>query len=65
MGKSKPTSDPLIGGGTTMLELTCSPLIKSQRVIMTLPRFHRHLHKWENHEIGGHYASNNATSVYR
>ena len=32
---------------------------------LTLPRFHRHLHKWENHEIGGYYASNNATSVYR
>ena len=31
MGKSKPTSDPLIGGGTTTPEPTCNPLIKSQR----------------------------------
>ncbi len=31
MGKSKLTSDPLIGGGTTTPEPRYSPLIKSQR----------------------------------
>ncbi len=32
---------------------------------LTLPRFHRHLHKWENSEIGGQHGSTHTTSVYR
>jgi transposase len=29
------------------------------------PRISRHLHKWENDEIGGQHARDNATSVHR
>ena len=32
---------------------------------VTLPRFHRHLPKWENAEIGGQHEHEDPTIVYR
>jgi hypothetical protein len=31
---------------------------------LTFLRFHRHLHKWENAEIGGQYEYEDTTVVY-
>ena len=68
-----------LGGGTSVMSLTDSTACAGIRDVgtgqrhreenpargaLTFPRFHRHLHKWENPTIGGLHEHEDATIVY-
>ena len=54
-----------------MFGYACLPLVSTAKSMilnsygkLTFPRFHRHLHKWENEEIGGQNEYEDTTVVY-